>query len=363
MKKIIFTALLIIIISTTGAITSHYSFASLGAPSGASTPDILIQSKVDQVWSSYLIERLRTLFANTEVTDPFNMQFDDKTVTSAILPADLAPDQKALFTELAQSMGLDIEHSTIQVVTKGLAYSVAKASPDIRPVILNGHVNGLQSDLDLTFSDVQVTAKEIDLSLMVAPKDGSAPFEFLKVSLLKPFVHVDPTALLGFSCRLEPTVGDEKMSFKVLQSSFVDISEFLLKNDSKVAFEAGEVVMDPITIHIGPKTDVITAAKVAKIVDQNEVVIKKVLMSQFADSLTAGLGETFLKLIFDQPYATDVWLPSHVYSKIKVDAIRDANSDQMSIDLSGSFCSRDDYIKYADHCGNYEKFWPDVRPT
>ena len=359
MRKLKLSALLLLVISV---MTSILSRPSVAATAG-STPDILIQSKVDQVWSSYLIERLRTLFANTEVEDPFNIQFkNDEVVTSAILPSDLAPDQKEIFTELALSMGMDIDQSKIQVVTKGLSYNVAKVSPSIRPVTANGRLLGLQSDLDLSFSDVQVAAQEVDLSLMVAPKDGGAPFEYLKVALIKPLVHVDPTAVLDFSCRLKPVVA-ETMSFKVLSSSFVDLQDFLLKNDTKVAFSPGVVSMDPITLHVGPRTHVITAEKVSKIIDQNQMVIKKILITQFAEALTTGLGDTFLKLIFDQPYATDVWLPSEVYSKIKVNSIRDANVDEMAVDLSGSFCGAADFKKYGDGCEQFEKFWPDVRST
>ena len=359
MRKLKISALLILVIS---AATSILSRPSVAATVGR-TPDILIQSKVDQVWSSYLIDRLRTLFANTQVEDPFNIQFkNDEVVTSAILPSDLAPDQKELFTELALSMGMDIDQSKIQVVTKGLSYNVAKVSPSIRPVMADGHLLGLQSDLDLSFSGVQVAAQEVDLSLMVAPKEGGAPFEYLKVALIKPLVHVDPTAVLDFSCRLMPVVA-ETMSFKVLQSSFVDLQDFLLKNDTKVAFSPGVVSMDPITLHVGPRTHVITAEKVSKIIDQNQMVIKKLLINQFAEALTTGLGDSFLKLIFDQPYATDVWLPSEVYSKIKVNSIRDANVDEMAVDLSGSFCGAADFKKYGDSCDQFEKFWPDVRTT
>src|SRR5690606_3004391 len=87
------------------------------------TPDILVDSKLDYNWSSFLVSRFRILATNYGHRDPFKASFPGSIiVTEEEVGEFLNDDSLSLLTDLGNVIGLNLVDGETKVQVHGFSY-------------------------------------------------------------------------------------------------------------------------------------------------------------------------------------------------------------------------------------------------
>ncbi|MBI2604836.1 MAG: hypothetical protein HYW49_02025 [Deltaproteobacteria bacterium] len=314
-------------------------------------PDILLQAKHDADLNAFIVERLRTLLKNNSVSDPFNSEIlGMSSVSHEILRDKLDADTKQLLVGIGNIFRIDMKRSRFNYAIDGIRYRIGRIVPQVCP--LKGPA-GYEASADLSFYDIEVSSKEVVITLRVAPLSGEAPFELVRARIVNPKVVVKKDAALSFSSKIEVKT-EEKLKFHQKDSTFADLRDFLKYNPDAVDLTYDDIVIPPIVVQAGVRRTEIESTKLkAFLLTQGES-IKRALLRFFADRLTEDLGDAFLNLILQTPVRNDLWISSSIYSGYQVKRIEAVDGVQTAMHISGDFCSPQEYTTEGAACSSHQ---------
>ncbi len=314
-------------------------------------PDILLQAKHDADLNAFIVDRLRTLLKNNSVSDPFNSEIlGISSVSHEILRDKLDAGTKQLIEGIGNIFRIDMKRSRFNYAIDGIRYRIGRIVSQVCP--LKGPA-GYEAVADLSFYDIEVSSKEVVITLQVVPLSGESPFELLRARIINPKVVVKKDAAISFSSKIEVRA-EEKLKFHQKDSQFGNLRDFLKYNPDAVAFTYDDIVIPPIVVQAGVRQTEIESTKLkAFLLTQGES-IKRALLRFFADRLTEDLGDAFLNLILQTPVRNDLWISSSIYSGYQVKRVEAVDGAQTAMHISGDFCSPQEFATEGTACADHQ---------
>src|SRR5665648_448961 len=97
------------------------------------SPDILIDSKLDYDWSGVLVSKFRLLLKNYKMSDPFVGHFAQPILLNESAVGDFLPnDSKELIHGFGEAVGLSVLNAETKVHMHGFSYNVKGFKTDLK---------------------------------------------------------------------------------------------------------------------------------------------------------------------------------------------------------------------------------------
>ena len=313
------------------------------------SPDILVDSKLDNNWSGLLVRKFRLLMENYGVSDPFKGRFNETmTILDSKVGHLLPDDSKELMRDFGNAIGLNLSGADTKVQLHGLFYDIKDFKTNLKK--LEDHVDGLSLSTDLSASEVELSSEKLTFSLSIPAKDGSLPV--LKVDVIKPRIVARQDRLINFFTKIK--IQDQADFFKLnlIKADFDRMAESLVSNQDDFNFEYEKIIVPEVSIKVGNKKLDFSPAKVEKLLREKHQAIKSLIVAQLAATLKEDALNSTLKVMEKHQIAKEYWLDSNVLkSQMKISQFASSIArNHVEIKIPGDFCTKSKFNLLKKNC-------------
>lgn len=315
-----------------------------------SSPDVLIDTRLNSDWSGILVTRVRRLMKNLGQPDPFRQKFDQPiVVTEAKVNDYLNPATRELLTELGHMLEMDILNAKTQVTIHGLRYSVKGFKTDLNAT--EDKIERLSVSSDFSASKIWVSAEKVTLALIMPGKNA---LPVINIEVIKPVIKATENKLINFVAKIQ--IKNNKDSFKLFleHADFSTMAACLVEDHDVVQMDFDGIIVPKVSIKIGNKELKFDPKKIEALINSKRDGIKGLLIAEVSSFLTSGMGEEMLKAINKVEFAKEHWIDSSsILSQLKIDSFEnEANGNIVEVKMSGDFCPHELYKAQGEKCIN-----------
>jgi hypothetical protein len=312
------------------------------------SPDVLINTKLDADWSGILVQRIRRLMSNFKEQDPFRRKFEKPIIVSEAKVNDyLNPSTRELLRELGHMLEMDVLNAKTQVTLHGLKYAVKGFKTELSAT--EDKSDGLSVSSDFSASKIRVSADKVTLALIMPGKNA---LPVINIEVIKPKIIADENNLINFFAKIQ--IQDNKDSFKLLleEANFSNLATGLVDKQDGITLNFESIVVPKVSIKVGNKELKFDPKKIEALINSKRDAIKGLLIAEVASFLVSGPGSDILKAVNKVEFAKEHWIDSSsILSQLKIDSFKNENnSDLVEVKLSGDFCPRELYNAQGSKC-------------
>jgi hypothetical protein len=336
MKKMITFVLLFLIL----AVQVHaQSFTS---------PDVLIDTKLDADWSGILVTKIRRLMKNLKKPDPFRQKFIDPIIVSEAKVNDyMTPETRELLSELGKMLEMDILNAKTQVTIHGLRYNIRGFKTELSAT--ENKVEGLSIGSDFSASKIMVTADKVTLALIMPGKNA---LPVINIEVTKPLLMAAEDKLINFFAKIQIKNNKDAFNLFLEEADFSRMAEGLIQRQDAVVLDFESIIVPKVSIKIGNKEIKFDPKKIEALINSKKAGIKGLLVAEVSSLLINGTGEDLLKSLDKVVIPKNHWIDSDsIFSQLKIDSFEnEENGHIVEVKMSGDFCPHDLYLAQGERC-------------
>jgi hypothetical protein len=312
------------------------------------SPDIVVVTKLDKDWSSFLVSKVRRLLRNFNILDPFLYNYDGSlTVSDTTLGTDLPTASRSVINDFGNILGLDIFNTKTKVSLHGFQYEVKGFKTDLKAIENDG--GNFKAKMNFSASEIYVEAGKISLDVVIPTQDGRTT-PVITIDIVKPVIRSSNENLVNFFAQLQIIDAGTQMNLKIDELNLDQLTKNLIASSISIDYE--RINIPRISVRIGNRTVNFDPRKIQNYLRRNHEGIKGFILSQTAKILKRGVSDALLALV--QRYKVDkkFWLPTpSVRSQLEITKFTGfPNSNDLVINLMGDFCTISGYDIYKDGC-------------
>jgi hypothetical protein len=303
-------------------------------------PDIIVDSKLDFDWTSFLVAKLRRLLTQNGLPDPFTMKIDEPlVVTDSIIESYLDPEAKQFVTDLGKLIGLDLVNGQTKVVIDGLDYDIKDFKSSLKRVD-NKSFKDLTISADFSASKLNLRAETVTLSVLIPTADPSKKAS-IDIKIVRPVIRASVENLINFDARIKIQDNGDHFKFMIPEANFENMANVLLTNPKGIYMNFRDIIIPDIRLRVGNRTLRIDPLKVKELINNNQKSLKSLLMSLLASQLKKGMGTDILKVIERYSINKEHWFHSSLLtSYFKIDSFSSARErNNLEIKMPADFCA------------------------
>ena len=320
-------------------------------------PDILIQTKMDENWSQFIIQKIRTFFLNNDLGDFFQLDFKDPIKTSfKPLEGTSNPQLAKILDGLEKLFNLNLDQAQVLVSINGMQYKMDKLSTKMTPISAPGL--DLITNTDITMKSLEIKSPDVFVDIQIPNKNGEMK-SFFSFHARDIEVTSKESEKIEFNTQirvLRNKTNDYNFEFmnsdfSLMEQKLASTPDLLNTSDS-IYFEFPEV-----KLRIGERIIIFSPEKINNYLKKNIITIREMLVVEFIKILKSGKFHNVLKagesVQFDREYWSNLSLMSmfsfdHITSTEKGDLMVEMTSDYCTVtefEFMGKTCHERDYKK------------------
>jgi hypothetical protein len=311
------------------------------------SPDILIDSKLDFDFSGLLITKFRTLLKNNNMSDPFSASFKEPILLNeAEIGTMLPATSKELIRDFGNAVGLNLIHAETKVWIHGLAYEVKGFKTNLKA--LKQEVEGLTVGTDFSADEVSVTADKISLSLVIPGKNNSPVFN---VDIIKPAILAQEEKLIKFFAEIKLQDNQDHFKLQIKKANFDQMSKGLVLNSNDIRIDYERILFPKVSLKFGNKTINFSPLKIESLIRNNHQAIKGILLAQAAKTLRSNTSEAAFKVLEQYKLNKEYWVETRaLQSQVQLGKFASTNGENLEINMPGDFCTLEKFDQLKQHC-------------
>ncbi len=312
------------------------------------SPDVLIDTKLDADWSGILVTKIRRLMKNLKKPDPFRQKFIDPIIVSEAKVNDyMTPETRELLSELGKMLEMDILNAKTQVTIHGLRYNIRGFKTELSAT--ENKVEGLSIGSDFSASKIMVTADKVTLALIMPGKNA---LPVINIEVTKPLLMAAEDKLINFFAKIQIKNNKDAFNLFLEEADFSRMAEGLIQRQDAVVLDFESIIVPKVSIKIGNKEIKFDPKKIEALINSKKAGIKGLLVAEVSSLLINGTGEDLLKSLDKVVIPKNHWIDSDsIFSQLKIDSFEnEENGHIVEVKMSGDFCPHDLYLAQGERC-------------
>lgn len=297
-------------------------------------PDILAQTKVSKDWSKILVAKIKQIFVNFNLQDPFNYEFSNDIILNNIKLDGLVPvSSKNLVSSFSKISGIDLLDVKPIVTISGLRYNVEGLSVNVTNLRKDADQTIIGSDISA--SKLIITANNLNLSLQL--QNSGKEVKILEIDIKDLKIEAKEKDLVKFFADIQVNSEDGFQKFKFLNSNFESVAQVLMNKHDSVDLQFSDFNIKSAKIKLGKsKTIEIKPDQVETLLNENIAGVKGFLISQVAKKLTSGINDVANKIVEKGRLKNEYWVRSKLFSSQYLLSKVTPSDDEQNIEVQFS---------------------------
>ncbi len=337
----------------------------------AAKDDLILQTRIDPLSTSWLIDKTRVILNNTDIGDFLT---DETTLDSDpyLTMDDLSSDPVFINVQnmISSVFHVDARSAVLRIRIPKIYYSVH--SLHAKPKKLNVDDPILNLDATAQIQGVDIGLNDgIQIDFMITNPKTKAMESYLTAFLDPATVQV-PESLepAEFDVSLE-AVRDTAFHFNLksfnLDSLPVYVANHLndiitTDNKSHGPITSNQIRVNPVTIRLSSLSRSVEFEPFKPLIQKRMKNILGTIITQVGSALKTTIGPKILKTVFSKSLPTGLSINTDaLYTRFDTALFSQPNRDQLSLGIAGTLCTLDLYAKYRDDCVNHVPAQPPVR--
>ncbi|WPU66145.1 hypothetical protein [Peredibacter starrii] len=317
---------------------------------GFKSPDIIVDTRLDYDWTSFLISKFRVLLKNYNVADPFSNRFEGEMVVNEDVVGNYLPaDSKVLIDDFGNAVGLNVLKAKTKVTLHGLAYDVKGFKTNMKAA--EQARDGLVVGTNFSASEVTVTADKISLSLVIPGKNNSPVFN---VDIIRPEIQANEEELVNFFTKVK--IQDQKDHFKlqIIDADFDKMASGMLKHPENIELNYERINIPSVSLRVGSKVVQFSQTKIQNLLRENHEAIKGILLAQLAGVLNSNTTDAAFKVLESYKIKKEFWLNSSILnSQFMISNFSSySRGNNIAVSLPADFCTAQKFTQLKAECVN-----------
>jgi hypothetical protein len=317
--------------------------------------DLILNTKLSTDWSAIVLSKIRHYMLTNKLNDPFNYKFDKTIELESGLDGQFDSNTKDLIENFSSLFGLKILNSSLHFSIVGLGYSMSEFSADLKTATKS--TEGLTLALDFSAEKLRLSADKIIIGLKVPSMNGGRVALF-NVEILSPTLKASSLDLVAFFVKARVENEEDNFKFKIKETNFTELAQNLIEKSD--GFKLNYKISIPkAEVRVGNHSIVISQEKILKLLADNELSIKSLILSQFSNLLKRGQAERLVKLVEGIQLKKDFWLDTQIKSVFKLDKIKGhLENTHLSFFVAGDFCKPENFVTVRFECPQFNNYTP-----
>ncbi len=313
-----------------------------------SSPDIVLDTKLNYDWSSFLVNKFQKIAKNIGVIDPFNGSFPGKTLLNEAKIGPILPvESKELLKDFGDAIGLRIIDSETKVWVEDFYYDVKGFKSQLKAS--QQQTDGIVLGTEFSASEVTLRAGKLSLSIVIPGVSNSPIFN---VDIEKPVIRASEEKLINFFTKIKIQDQKDFFNLQLLEASFDQMAEGLLVSNDQVELDYERIVIPAVSLRVGTKVISFSQEKIERLIREKHTAIKGLLLAQAADFLSSNTTKSALKIFEQYKIQKEFWLAaSAIQSQIKLGSFTSRpERENIQVSLYGDFCSDQKFNQFKQKC-------------
>ncbi len=348
-------------------------------------PDILMYGRLDSQASTNTVKRLRTLFTNQGILDPFSMKFDR--ALHWVLPISDLDDSKGrqYFVDAARAFDLDFDSARIVLVLDQFEHHIDKVKSSMSASQLSSEsilldVKGAVGDIKVQASQMRVMLKmvargktqdelcylppelrETELrnqaqklnrkrAMPLCDESGKTMVTLFNINVAKPVIKTRPGAFLPFNFKTRVDVKDQ-FGIDILESSFEETYQQVMSDSGILNLGQLEMQNVPsITLGVGHHRFTLPAQDLRDFIRSQDTNLKGALIRVLMDGVRSSIGSSLVELLEFERLRREIWVSDSLMSGFDTRKISILDSERVEFQIDGHFCSPEEFQRVGFEC-------------
>ena len=314
------------------------------------SPDIIVDTRLDYDWTSFLISKFRVLLKNYNVADPFSNRFAEPMVVNEDVVGNYLPaESKNLIDDFGNAVGLNVLKAKTKVTLHGLAYDVKGFKTNMKAA--EQAKDGLVLGTNFSASEVSVGADKISLSLVIPGKNNSPVFN---VDIIRPEIQANEEELVNFFTKVKIQDQQDYFKLQIIDADFDKMATNMLKHPENIELSYERINIPAVSLKVGSKVVQFSQSKIQNLIRENHEAIKGILLAQLAGVLNSNTADAAFKVLENYKIKKEFWLNSTILnSQFKISNFNSySRGDNIAISLPADFCTAQKFTQLKADCVN-----------
>jgi len=336
------------------------ALSSLLALNSVASEDLLLQTRLDQKSASWLIDKVRLILTNSNLSD--GMSDTTPLTEDTIIPLDEFAEGDAfqrLKTTIASVFKVDAKGAFLRIRIPKIYYKVhtLHARPESAEVV--DPTLRLRAIARLQGVDLALT-EGIQLDFMI-PNRKSGIAEAYLTGSLKPVSIEIPKGLdpAEFQVDLEAT-RDEEFRFKLISARLDSLPGYVTSHLKEIKFlssasqkevSADDLTINPVVVRLNSLSRSITFDEFKPLFQKNLRNIITSVVNRVGNELKESIGPAILKVVFSKTLPSSLALSTEaLYTRYLTTAFSQPDRDQLTLGVRGELCTLELFNQYQEAC-------------
>lgn len=338
--------------------------SGLSGPSAlAATDDLLLQTRLDQKSASWLIDKIRLLLINSELSD--GMTDITELTESPVIPLEEfsdKPEWNKIKETITKVFRIDPKGAYLKIRIPKIYYKVHTlharpegievVDPTIRmkaTALLQGVDIGLPEGVQLDFMIPNPKTKTADAYLT-----GS----------LKPVTVEVPRSLepAAFGVDLE-AIRDQEFRFKLIGSNLDTLPAYVNQHLEEIRvfgtasgqpITPDHLAINPVVVRLNSLSRSITFDEFKPLLQKHLKNILSSVLRQVGSALKESIGPSILKTVFSKTLPSALSISTDaIHTRYLTTLFSQPDRDQLSLSVAGELCTNELFVKFGNACAGH----------
>ncbi|MBU6154960.1 MAG: hypothetical protein KGP28_11710 [Bdellovibrionales bacterium] len=333
--------------------------------------DLFLQSRLDQKSTSWIIDKVRMILVNSELSDGLT----DTTTLSEDTEIPLndfsdKPEFSRLKDMVSKVFRVDPKGAFLRIRIPKIHYKVhtLHARPESFEIIdpsIRLKATALLQGVDIALTE------GVQLDFVIPnPKTGTS--DAYLTGFLKPVSVEVPKSLepAGFGVDLEAT-RDHEFRFKLVGSDLASLPDYVdrhmeeimvLGSASGLPLSADDLSINPVVVRLNSLSRSISFDEFRPVVQKNLKNILTQVLRQVGSSLKESIGPAILKTVFSKTIPSALSLSSDsIFTRYITSFFGRPDHDQLLLSVAGDLCTNELFLKFGDACSKHMRPYSPIR--
>jgi hypothetical protein len=343
----------------------------LQSPSRAESEDLLIQTRIDQKSTSWLIDKIRLILKNSNLSDGMT----DTTPLSEDTEIPLGdfsskPEFKKIRETISKVFHVDSKGAFLRIRIPKIYYKVHTLHA--RPENLEVIDPSVRLKAMASIQGVDIGLPEgVQMDFMIPnPKTGQA--DAYLTGFLKPVSVEIPRSLepAEFGVDLE-AIRDQEIRFKLIGSRLESLPGYVDKHSgdirivgtaSQQALSSDDLSINPVVVRLNTLSRSISFDEFKPLVQKHMKNIVSSVVNKVGSALKDSIGPAILKTVFSKTLPGSLSISTEaIYTRYLSKTFSQPDQNQLSLSLAGELCTNELYMKHKESCVTHMRMNPPIR--
>ncbi len=312
------------------------------------SPDLVLVTKLDKDWSSFLVSKIRRLLRNFNILDPFKYSYEGSLLVSDTTAGTYLPQaSREIIRDFGNVLGLDFFNAKTKVTLHGFNYEVKGFKTDLKAIDNTG--GNFKAKINLSASEINIEAGKISFDVEIPTQDGrSTPV--ISIEIVKPVIRAQNENLVKLLTQIQIIDSGSQLNLKIDELNLDQMTTNLNSGNIDINYET--INIPRISVRVGNRTINFSPDKIRAYLRRNHEGIKGFILAQTKTILKRGVSDAFLALAERYKVDKRFWLPTpFIRSQIEISQFTGfASANDLVINALGDFCTIAGYDTYKDQC-------------